>query len=78
MSPSPSQPLTNFIAYALHRTHLHSSAIFAALYLLHRLRARFPAAWGTSGHRSFISASMIASKVICDDTYSNKFWSVVD
>ena len=29
------------------------------------------------GHRLFISAFMITSKVICNDTYSNKFWSIV-
>ncbi|TBU52935.1 hypothetical protein BD310DRAFT_187570 [Dichomitus squalens] len=75
--PAPSPPLANFIAYALHRTRLHSSVTFAALYLLQRLKARFPAARGSSGHRLFISAFMIASKVICDDTYSNKSWSIV-
>jgi hypothetical protein len=45
--------------------------------LLQRLKARFPTARGSSGHRLFISAFMIASKVICDDTYSNKSWSIV-
>ena len=72
-----SPPLANFIAYAVHRTRLHSSVTFAALYLLQRLKARFPTAQGSSGHRLFISAFMIASKVICDDTYSNKSWSIV-
>lgn len=66
-----------FIAYALHRTKLHPSVVFAALVLLQRLKARFPTARGSSGHRLFISAYMIASKVICDDTYSNKSWSIV-
>ncbi|KAI0669695.1 hypothetical protein C8Q78DRAFT_1041616 [Trametes maxima] len=75
--PTPSPPLANFIAYALHRTRLHTSVTFAALYLLQRLKARYPAARGSSGHRLFISAFMIASKVICDDTYSNKSWSIV-
>ena len=75
--PAPSPPLALFIAYALHRTRLHTSVTFAALYLLQRLKARFPAARGSSGHRLFISAFMIASKVICDDTYSNKSWSIV-
>ncbi|KAI1791231.1 hypothetical protein LXA43DRAFT_1074419 [Ganoderma leucocontextum] len=75
--PAPSPPLANFIAYALHRTRLHSSVTFAALYLLQRLKARFPAARGSSGHRLFISAFMIASKVIWDDTYANKSWSIV-
>jgi len=69
--------LPYFIAYALHRTKLHSSVTFAALVLLQRLKARFPTARGSSGHRLFISAFMIASKVICDDTYSNKSWSIV-
>lgn len=69
--------LPYFIAYALHRTKLHVSVTFAALVLLQRLKARFPTARGSSGHRLFISAFMIASKVICDDTYSNKSWSIV-
>jgi hypothetical protein len=69
--------LPNFIAYAFHRTKLHESVTFAALVLLQRLKARFPTARGSSGHRLFISAFMIASKVICDDTYSNKSWSIV-
>jgi hypothetical protein len=69
--------LPYFIAYALHRTKLHPSVTIAALVLLQRLKARFPTARGSSGHRLFISAFMIASKVICDDTYSNKSWSIV-
>ncbi|KAG1824326.1 uncharacterized protein BJ212DRAFT_1319395 [Suillus subaureus] len=69
--------LPHFIAYALHRTKLHSSVTFAALVLLQRLKARFPTARGSSGHRLFVSAFMLASKVICDDTYSNKSWSIV-
>jgi hypothetical protein len=69
--------LPYFIAYALHRTKLHSSVMFAALVLLHRLKARFPSARGSSGHRLFISAYMISSKVMCDDTYSNKSWCIV-
>ncbi|KAF9451509.1 hypothetical protein P691DRAFT_663084, partial [Macrolepiota fuliginosa MF-IS2] len=69
--------LPYFIAYALHRTKLHPAVTFAALVLLQRLKARFPTARGSSGHRLFISAFMIASKVICDDTYSNKSWAIV-
>jgi len=76
-SSSPSTPLAQFIAYALHRTRLHSCVTFTALFLLSRLKNRFPAARGSSGHRLFISAFMIASKVVCDDTYSNKSWCVV-
>ena len=68
--------LPHSIAYALHRTKLHTSVTFAAL-LLQRLKASLPTARGSSGHRLFISAFMIASKVICDDTYSNKSWGIV-
>ncbi|KDR76628.1 hypothetical protein GALMADRAFT_96375 [Galerina marginata CBS 339.88] len=66
-----------FIAYALYRTKLHSAVTFTALLLLQRLKTRFPSARGSSGHRLFISAFMIASKVMCDDTYSNKSWCIV-
>jgi hypothetical protein len=76
-STTPTPRLDHFIAYALHRTRLHQSVTFAALYLLQRLKARFPAAKGSSGHRLFISAFMLASKIICDDTYSNKSWCIV-
>jgi hypothetical protein len=75
--PVPSPKLALFVAYALHRTRLASCVTFAALFLLQRLKNRFPAARGSSGHRLFISAFMIASKVVCDDTYSNKSWAVV-
>ncbi len=75
--PAPSPPLAKFIAYALHRTRLHASVTFAALYLLQCLKVHYPNARGSSGHRLFISAFMIASKVICDGTYSNKSWSIV-
>lgn len=69
--------MAHFVAYALHRTRLPSVVTFAALLLLQRLKTRFPAARGSSGHRLFISAFMIASKVICDDTYSNQSWCIV-
>ncbi|KAH9959378.1 hypothetical protein BGW80DRAFT_1128615, partial [Lactifluus volemus] len=77
MTPTPTPRLDHFIAYALHRTRLHQSVTFAALYLLQRLKARFLAAKGSSGHRLFISAFMLASKIICDDTYSNKSWCII-
>ncbi|KAG6813515.1 hypothetical protein H0H92_010220 [Tricholoma furcatifolium] len=69
--------LAVFIAYGLHRTKLPKCVTFASLILLQRLKARFPTARGSSGHRLWISAFMIASKVICDDTYSNKSWGIV-
>ncbi|SOV01703.1 uncharacterized protein UDID_06932 [Ustilago sp. UG-2017a] len=69
--------LSEFIAYALYRTRLPEAVTYQALYLLLRLKLRFPAARGSSGHRLFISALMIASKSSCDDTYSNKSWAIV-
>ena len=65
-----------FITYSLHRTELHPLVTFAAL-VLRQLKAPFPTAQGSSGHRLFISTFMLASKVIWDDTYSNKLWSIV-
>jgi hypothetical protein len=50
---------------------------FAALYPLQRLKAHFPPAKVSSGHRLFISAFMPTSKIICDDTYSSKSWCIV-
>ncbi|KAI0807002.1 hypothetical protein C8Q74DRAFT_1225376 [Fomes fomentarius] len=71
----PKLQLADFIAHTLSTARLHTSLAFAALYLLQRLKARFPAARGSSGHRLFISAFIIASKVYSDDAYSNKLWS---
>lgn len=73
----PPPRLAEFIAYALHRTRLPDVITFQALFLLRRLKSRFPAARGSSGHRLFISALMLASKSSCDDTYSNKSWTIV-
>lgn len=69
--------LSVFIAYALYRTRYPSDIAFAAIALLVRIKQRFPAARATSGHRLFISAFMIASKVMYDYTYSSQSWCVV-
>lgn len=69
--------LPRFIAYAFHRTRLPSSVAFHALFLLSRLKARYPAASCAYGHRLFLTSYMLSSKVICDDTYSNKSWAIV-
>ncbi|EPQ26778.1 uncharacterized protein PFL1_05756 [Pseudozyma flocculosa PF-1] len=76
-SGKPTPRLAEFIAYALYRTRLPVFVTHQALYLLKRLKSRFPAARGSSGHRLFISALMLASKSSCDDTYSNKSWVIV-
>ncbi|KAI9441963.1 hypothetical protein BJY52DRAFT_1128812, partial [Lactarius psammicola] len=62
--------LDHFIAYAFHRTRLH-------LCTPSNVSRCSPTAKGSSGHRLFISAFMLASKIICDDTYSNKSWCIV-
>ena len=49
-------------------------ATYTALYLLQQLKSCFPTAHGLSRHRLFLSTFMLASKVICDNTYSNKSW----
>jgi hypothetical protein len=48
-----------------------------ALLLLERLKLCYPSARGNSGHTLFISALLVASGVLCDDTYSKASWSVV-
>lgn len=66
-----------FIAYALHRTKLDPSVTYAALVLITRLKCRYPSSQGISGHRLFLVAFMLAAKQMCDDTYSNKSWTIV-
>lgn len=43
--------LAGFVAYALYRTQLPPSVTTASLLLLARLKARYPQAKGSSGHR---------------------------
>jgi hypothetical protein len=69
--------LSRFIAYALHHTRLSHFVMLAGLLLLRRIKIRFHACRGSNGHRLFITAFMIASKVVCDGSYSNRTWCVV-
>lgn len=69
--------LAHFIAYSLYRTRLPPEVTFGTLLLLQRLKERFPFARGSAGHPLFLSAFMLASKSLCDDTYSNKSWVIV-
>ncbi|KAG2366502.1 hypothetical protein BDR07DRAFT_1274525, partial [Suillus spraguei] len=69
--------LPHFIAYALHRTKLPPIQLQIIFLLCKHGEQRFPTTRGSSGHHLFVSAFMLASKVICDDTYSNKSWSIV-
>lgn len=52
-------------AYALFRTRLDDTIVYAALFLLAKLKKLYPAAKGTptSPHRLFISSLMLSSKV---------------
>ncbi|KAM6490092.1 hypothetical protein JOM56_014411, partial [Amanita muscaria] len=77
LSHTQQPKLPHFIAYALHQTKLHPFVVFAGLILLQWLKVLFPSTKGSSGHRLFISAYMIALNVLCDDTYSNKLWMIV-
>ena len=61
--PSPS--VTHSIAYAFH-AQLASSVTLDTLRLLQRLGMQFI-------HHFFVSAFMVASKVICDDTVSSSY-----
>ncbi|WFD04848.1 hypothetical protein MVES1_000172 [Malassezia vespertilionis] len=69
--------LAHFVAYALYRTRLPMTVVYTALLLLLRLKTRYPVARGSSGHRLFISAFMLATKMLCDDSYNNKSWAIV-
>ncbi|KAI6024011.1 hypothetical protein BKA83DRAFT_4463704 [Pisolithus microcarpus] len=70
--------LQKFIAYALHCMKLHPLFTSAAPVLLQRLKAQFPIAHGSSSHHLFVSVFMLTSKVICNDLYSNKSWSIME
>ncbi len=74
---TPSSPLAMFIAYALHRTRLHVFVTFTNIYLLQPLKVQFPTTRDFSRHQLFISTFIFALKVICNNTYSNKLWSIV-
>lgn len=76
MPPTP-PALDHFISYAILRTQVPEIVVYASLFLLQRLKARYPRVKCTSGHRVFIAAFMLASKVICDENYSNKSYCVV-
>jgi len=69
LPPSLMNSMSSFhTGYALHRTRLHPSLIFAVLGLK-RLKACFPTAQGSSGCCLFGSTFMLASKVICDNAF---------
>ncbi|EOR01360.1 PHO85 cyclin-9 [Wallemia ichthyophaga EXF-994] len=68
--------LGDFIHYALYRTRLHISVALSALILLQRLKARYPNAKGSSGHRLWLAAIMITNKMFNDDSFTNQSWYI--
>lgn len=71
------QSLSQFIAYSLYRSKLRPQVTYAALLLLHRFKTHYPEANGESGRQLFISAMMIAAKVLDDTTFSNTAWVTI-
>lgn len=71
------QSLSQFIAYALYRSKLQPQVTYAALLLLHRFKTHYPKANGESGRQLFISAMMIAAKVLNDTTFANRAWVTI-
>ena len=64
--------LPKFVACAFHGTRLSPLVAYHSLFLLSRLKSKYPATSCTFGHRLLLTSYMLYSKVICDDTYSNK------
>lgn len=69
--------LSQFIAYSLYRSKLQPQVTYAALLLLHRLKTHYPKANGESGRQLFISAMIIAAKVLNDTTFANTAWVTI-
>ncbi|KAA1474038.1 hypothetical protein DENSPDRAFT_764190, partial [Dentipellis sp. KUC8613] len=66
-----------FIAHALRRAQLPPRAVFAALYFLQCIKEAWPPAHGTYGLRAFIPALMVASKMICEESYTITEWCTI-
>lgn len=69
--------LVEFIAYIVYRTRSPDSFVFAAMYLLERLKSSLGRTRQTTGHRLFITALLLAWKTISDQLYSNKTWASI-
>lgn len=74
--PSEIRCLDKFICYTLCCTRPDSHVIYAALYLLWRIKMRFPGTKVTFGHRLIVTAFIIAHKVLYDETYTNRAWII--
>ncbi|KAH7094150.1 hypothetical protein BKA62DRAFT_43841 [Auriculariales sp. MPI-PUGE-AT-0066] len=69
--------LTRFIAVILRDAGLSNwyFAAYGALYLLKKLKSRFPKARGSCGFRLFLASFMIASKTMSDIAHTNGEWA---
>ncbi|TEB27316.1 cyclin-like protein, partial [Coprinellus micaceus] len=76
-SSEPRVKLSHFIASVLHTANVHPSILYTALIFLQRLKSRFPGIRGSSGHRLILSALILASKFMCDNSYTNKSWELI-
>lgn len=68
------EPLDVFIATVLQKTGRSNLDLVYALYLLRTLKLRYPIMKGTDGHRPFLAALMLTSKVLRDDFRTNRKW----
>ncbi|KAJ3526764.1 hypothetical protein NMY22_g10041 [Coprinellus aureogranulatus] len=71
--PRPCSPIHRVCPVSV--KHHHPAVTSVSFVLLLPLKDRFTTARG-SGNRLFTPAFMIAFKVICGDTYSNKYWAL--
>ena len=71
------RPLARFIAYIIYRTRTPDIIVFASMHLLERLRACVDTARGQTGYRLFITALVLAWKLLSDNAYSSGSWAKV-
>lgn len=63
-----------FIAYVIWRAQRPFEVSFYALFLLLKLKAKYPRATYQSGHRLFLISFMLAAKLTQDNAYANMAW----
>jgi len=68
----PYPELVFFVDSIIRRADLPDCVSFGALRLLHRLGGTRPAGW--SDRELFFIAFIVASKILCDDSYYNREW----
>ena len=76
-SPPTILPLMQFITHVLRHAGLPPSVTFATLFLLERVKTRFPTIGMASGHRIFMTAFIIAAKVLVDPPHRPSWWDLI-